>query len=488
MERVWVCTHILILFVCRLSTVLAQDYGIYGLYEHAAIEIKTRKQKEIYSTCFEGFQFTSCVPNLVDDDVVLSYDLEYYRNLASMKGQFYCVQCCGTPPDDIDIWDLSCTMDAMSLSKLSSEFGYELRLARKKTLTDTTVIRCPFTRSQCDFSVDFAPVCDRTKDTHIHGYTLTIEVEQLDSNFQYWRGVRSCAFSDIDERDYPLTEGETFHEKIILKHSPVDTFSTSDLGKVMIIVACCVAGVYVALYFFRRKRCEYCQGKLVFSRRLCYKCVCVGAQPPDPVLLKALEERGEAMQGKLPVRLGFIQQCCVGACQGIYRSLTCQCCCRPCAWFCRTCCWCCKCCHCCEPKPPERIVPDNIDAMTIEELTALEKAILMERGMDPVEVFEIGPESAVTTHQPSGVKSSQSSVSSAHSGKSRAHRINDATYAEVKPVEKKKKRKPSITTTPAPPVEAQAASESNTKKKKNPNILDYPKDVIYKAVKHPAVY
>ena len=32
------------------------------------------------------------------------------------------------------------------------------------------------------------------------------------------------------------------------------------------------------------------------------------------------------------------------------------------------------------------------------------------------------------------------------------------------------------------------SKKSEVKKKKNPNILDYPKETIYKAVKHPIVY
>jgi hypothetical protein len=476
--RLRACILVGILFICRLSIVLSQDYSLYGLYEYAGTPITPRKTKEIYSKCFQGLGFTSCSPNLPEDDVILGYDMAYYTNLASIQGQFYCVQCCGDPPNYVDTWDLSCTMDVSSLSALTAQFGFELRLARKRTATDNGIVRCPFTRKQCDFSTDFAPACDRSNDTYLHGYTLTVEVEELDSNFAFWRGVRSCEFSDIDERSYPLEVGQSFREKLILKHKPVDTFDSSDLGKVLVIVFSCSAVAYIALYFLRRKRCEYCQGKLVLSPRLCYKCICVGAQPPDPILLKALEERGYAMQGKMPERLGCLQRGCVGCLRCCYHALTCKCCCRPCAWFCRNCCCCCKCCHCCEPRAPERIVPDDINAMSIDQLTAIAASIKMERG-DNVELFD-GDLEAVTEQpvSPAAPKPAQNV-----DGKTRSKRINEVTFEAPKIPEKK--RKPSITTAAS---ERHEKADKPKKKSKNPNALDYPREVIYKAVKHPSVY
>jgi hypothetical protein len=47
--------------------------------------------------------------------------------------------------------------------------------------------------------------------------------------------------------------------------------------------------LYVLLYFCRRKKCPICTKKLVIFPNRCYVCVFVGAEMPDPVLLKILE-------------------------------------------------------------------------------------------------------------------------------------------------------------------------------------------------------
>jgi hypothetical protein len=47
------------------------------------------------------------------------------------------------------------------------------------------------------------------------------------------------------------------------------------------------------------------------------------------------------------------------------------------------------------------------------------------------------------------------------------------------------KRKPSLTTAAS---EKHEKGDKPKKKSKNPNALDYPREVIYKAVKHPSVY
>ena len=54
--------------------------------------------------------------------------------------------------------------------------------------------------------------------------------------------------------------------------------------------------VYASLYYCRRKKCVYCLKKLIFSKELCYVCKFVGAEPPDPILMRALEEKSEHMQ------------------------------------------------------------------------------------------------------------------------------------------------------------------------------------------------
>jgi hypothetical protein len=73
----------------------AQDYSIFGRFEAATNRMERQQINSIYSKCFNGLQLATCVPNLSDDDVVLSYDRDVYRNLADTYGAEYCVECCG---------------------------------------------------------------------------------------------------------------------------------------------------------------------------------------------------------------------------------------------------------------------------------------------------------------------------------------------------------------------------------------------------------
>jgi hypothetical protein len=52
----------------------------------------------------------------------------------------------------------------------------------------------------------------------------------------------------------------------------------------------------------RRKHCIICQKKLVLNMSICYMCQYVGATPPDPQLLEALESKSIAIQGIPPER------------------------------------------------------------------------------------------------------------------------------------------------------------------------------------------
>ena len=317
-------------------------------------------------------------------------------------------------------------------------------MARKKTLTDTEVITCDF---------------PRTPGMYVHGYTVTLTVQQYDSNFNFWRGVSKCSI-ESELFPYPMnvsTVNSTtyFREKLILKHVPIDTFNTGEIFKMVIIIGGPFVGLYIMLYFLRRKRCEYCQGKLVFSPRLCYKCVIVGAQPPDPVLMKALEERALALQGKPPERFGFVQIWFVGCCRCLFRCFTCQCCCSCCCRCCRFIC-CCGCFGlCCNEKPDfNKILAEDFDDWTPElemqgqDTQSQDDDVDVEQGDHAVKPFE-----------------EQSGKSTKKKGRTPAERaIRQARIdAEAKEMERVRKLK-----------------------KNNPNIQEYPSRIIYKAVKHPA--
>ena len=149
-----------------------------------------------------------------------------------------------------------------------------------------------------------------TLGTYLIGYTVTIEVAQYDAYFKYWRGVLSCSIETI-ERNTSLTLTEKFHEDFILIHYPSSEITVIGYDKIAFVLVFLFAMVYAILYFCRRKHCLYCTKKLVFSKELCYMCKFYGVQPPDPVLIKALEEKGKLLKCTIyhpfPTRLHIIE-------------------------------------------------------------------------------------------------------------------------------------------------------------------------------------
>jgi hypothetical protein len=200
----------------------------------------------------------------------------------------------------VDVWDLSCDLDQYTSVTVNNKYGWEMRLARNQFLGDDGVTRCPLKRDVCTYGAEPEDVvCDRSANKvqkFLHGYTATITVQQLDENFAFWRGVSKCEVETWETTE-PLVAGDQFYEKIIMIHKPIDTFSFDDVGKVAIIAVSIAIFIYGVLYFCRRKNCEYCQAKLVFSPTLCYKCMLVGADVPDPRMLAAIRARGVQMQG-----------------------------------------------------------------------------------------------------------------------------------------------------------------------------------------------
>lgn len=277
------------------------DYQIYGMFDYYKNPISARSINVIYSRCFTGVGLLTCVPNQADDDYVKNYDMPYVETIPDYAGSTYCLQCCGTNPTHIDIWDLYCPVDGGTRNQFNL-YGYELRMARHRDSKDTTVITCPLRRSACTYTSTGSTIsCNRAADnTSLAGYTLKLKVKEWDEMFGFWRGVESCEIETIEVKG-PLPIGYKFHEKIILDHEPLK-YPTYDYGKILILLVLVVFVVYGSLYCCRRKRCPYCQNKLVLSLNLCMVCRFYGVKPPDPVLLQALESKGETIQGPIPER------------------------------------------------------------------------------------------------------------------------------------------------------------------------------------------
>lgn len=299
MSAIFQIIFVLLSFLlCRVN---AQDLSIYGVFDSYLNQLTARQKNVVYSRCVQGLGLITCTPGIADDDLVKSYYNPYYVDLASIRGSNYCLQCCGSFPDYVDVWDLSCPVD-MGTRNLVNLYGYELRLARNKYVGDTEVIICPLRRSACIYDDTGKTLsCNRANDnTFLTGYTLYINVEKYDDNFKYWRGVTSCTI-ESHESTTPMNNGDMFTEKIIMTYTPLKQ-PHIDNFKILIVLVTLIFLVFIALYFCRRKRCPYCQNKLVVSMNMCIMCKLVGAKPPDPVLIQALESKGEHIQGEIPER------------------------------------------------------------------------------------------------------------------------------------------------------------------------------------------
>ena len=277
-----------------------QDTSIYGKFEQAVVDIDARERAQVLAKCFWGLGFPTCMANLQDDDIVQQRNLPYYNEMPDNYGANYCLACCGDHEDRVDTWDLMCDMDIQTASE-SNVYGWELRLASNQYDGDQTVVTCPLKRSACSYESDGTTLIScGTDDTYLVGYTLTLEIQKYDQNFNYWRGIASCSIV-AEESTTPLASGDQFRETIVMNY-PFKFEHSLDFAKPVLVLVALVFFAYMLLYICRRKRCCYCQNKLVWSEDMCIRCKFVGADPPDPVLLAALESKGQHGQGTEPER------------------------------------------------------------------------------------------------------------------------------------------------------------------------------------------
>jgi hypothetical protein len=275
-----------------------QDVAIYGKISSSSTSLDRTEIGEITTKCFNGMGNQRCVSVIPTDDDVVRNELPYYKSYATNTGQLYCLQCCGTSTYHIDRWDMRCTLDFFTAFK-SNLYGYEFRLARRKTTSELGYISCPLKRKQCSYdSNDNFISCDYTGEQfYLHGYILNVNVLQYHNNFDFWNGVSKCEATAI-EYNTSLTSGDIFTESVILKYSPAP--QKADTTYLFFLLFALFLVIYAALYFCRKKRCAVCQKKLVISKKRCYICIILGANPPDPRLLAALEDKGGRIQGEMP--------------------------------------------------------------------------------------------------------------------------------------------------------------------------------------------
>lgn len=232
----------------------------------------------------------------------------------------YCLQCCSDNKGVPDYWELSC-IQYTNVAPKTNLYGYELRIARLLTLTDTEVIRCPIKRTACSYNESnpnqvIECVAD---DTMLWGITVEFWVTIRSVNFQSWRSVEKCSVT-VDERTELLPNGAPFAENYILYHSRHPQSLSAFDGTLYSLI--CLLSIYLFLYYLRKDRCIICDKKLVIFCKRCYLCRFYGAYPPDPLLTQAMEEKGKYLQGEFPSKLAGLNTCSK-CCYNIYSFFKC---------------------------------------------------------------------------------------------------------------------------------------------------------------------
>jgi hypothetical protein len=272
----------------------AQDLSIYGVLD-SNVGVTPDVKSRVNRRCYRGAGFINCHQQIPTDDFTYLHEMSGYLNYQS--GSYYCVECCGTNPSLQDAWNFTCTSFG-----LENYFSYYFHFAQKRYLGDTGVVSCPLPRTGCPIRT---ATCNKT---YLVGYTLTLHVIEYNAEMQYWNGVSSCEATAHEVSYEPDGNiGFEFKEEIILIH-------TSDLNfvdgtKAVVLFTLFIFLLYFPLYFCRRKHCIVCSKKLVFNKERCYICIFVGAYPPDPVLFRALEEKGVQIQDNPPERFPGSKYC-----------------------------------------------------------------------------------------------------------------------------------------------------------------------------------
>lgn len=282
------------------SLLTSQVNGAMIYYE---VKLSTVQIAQIYKKCFNGLGLLACLPNYTPtDDYTLNNQLPYYKTtIIETLGRGYCLQCCGTFPDNIDNWNLDCTADATTAG-ITNIYGYVFQFARRNTLLDTQLVSCPLKRSACQYSSSGETLsCTgrATDKTYLHGYHLQVWVETHTFEGKTWQGVYKCESTTYEE-DYPLKIGDTFKEIFDLIHPPIQ--QPWDIIRIAVYLICAYLFMYCVLYFCRRRHCAWCTKKLVFSKEICWLCKLYGVEPPDPFILQALEDKALREQGLPPER------------------------------------------------------------------------------------------------------------------------------------------------------------------------------------------
>jgi hypothetical protein len=293
--------------------------SIWGMMDFSIFPIDLKARKRLKAKCFKGVGLSNCVPRNMRNVEDVTNALPYYATLADRPNRVYCLQCCSNTQSE-DVWDMDCNVDLDQVLFINI-FAQEFRLATLKTglgyeNEEDDHIRCPLVRTACEpFDYDGNDLgCSAQYDLtdanllakqYLWGYSMELTVVEKTENSVRWLEVTKCEVTSVEERSYSIGPGGKFHEKITILHPPVMAWPDyQTLGWMFVFL---IGLSYPILYFFRKKHCIVCTKKLVWSKEKCYICKFFNADPPDPVLVAALEEHGLFQAGVAPKKFHFEQ-------------------------------------------------------------------------------------------------------------------------------------------------------------------------------------
>lgn len=277
---------------------MASSLSINGKVSKASTPLDYSEGLLVNAQCFDGILgLTTCMATNLDQPNAIFEDLPYYYNFNSRGNQPYCVQCCGNNAVRVDTWALSCTMNPVTLAQ-SNVFGYEFRFTRRAQGPEdsSSIIRCPIWRSECNyFPNGTASFCPKIHANYLIGYTLTLNIQEYDVNFEYWRGVESCLVTTYESNTSLPNQGKFTEEILLVYNNDIGSYQVDD-SRLAFIALILLVFMLAGLYFIRKQLCVVCQRKLIICSDRCFTCRILGADT-DRELIYMLREKGAILQG-----------------------------------------------------------------------------------------------------------------------------------------------------------------------------------------------
>lgn len=254
-----------------------------------------------------------------------------------------------------DIWRLHCSLTnptlTLNIASRNLLTNQQFRFLRNRDLSDTAITYCPLPRKGYTFSrtcewsgyIPGSPYCpkgytssapedlltcddgssgshakcedgvctceipsnwffhsgDEDNNFYITGYELELEVEERNDGMfggTYWRAVNKCKATVIEERKnsarFNDDDGIEFTQYIHLYSKPKTRFWTElNTPGTLIMIFAVLYMLSKSLEYYRRVECIVCYKPMMFCVGRCFWCRLYGAEPPDPTLLRALQNR-----------------------------------------------------------------------------------------------------------------------------------------------------------------------------------------------------